>query len=84
MERIFVSYKVRMSMTNRWTISFCAIRKESEENSSNGNKKEYERLSQHIGTDSRWSWFSPADASLIQGGSDERRHFHGSDLVAEG
>ena len=52
---------------------FCAIRR-NQRKQFKRNKKEYERLSQHIGL-IPLVMVSPADASLIQGGSDERRHF---------
>ena len=66
MERIFVSYKVRMSMTNMWTISFVPL-EGIRGKQFKRNKKEYERLSQHIGL-IPLVMVSPADASLIQGG----------------
>lgn len=52
---------------------FCAIRRKQRKQFKR-NKKEYERLSEHIGL-LPLVMISPADAELIQGGSDERRRF---------
>lgn len=51
----------------------CGIRRRQKK-SFKRNKKEYERLSDHIGF-APLVMVSPADTSLIQGGSDERRRF---------
>lgn len=56
---------------------FCAIRK-SQRKQFKRNKKEYDKLSEHIGL-LPLVMVSPADAVLIQGGSEERRRF--MDLV---
>ena len=52
---------------------FCAIRN-GQRKQFKRNKKEYERLSEHIGL-LPLVMVSPADAELIHGGSDERRRF---------
>ncbi|MDR0429681.1 MAG: DNA replication and repair protein RecF [Tannerellaceae bacterium] len=52
---------------------FCAIRRRQRKLFKR-NKKEYEKLSEHIGL-LPLVMVSPADAGLIQGGSDERRRF---------
>jgi DNA replication and repair protein RecF len=52
---------------------FCAIRRQQRKQFRR-NKKEYDRLSEHIGL-LPIVMISPTDASLIQGGSDERRRF---------
>ena len=52
---------------------FCAIRN-GQRKQFRRNKKEYERLSEHIGL-LPLVMISPADADLIHGGSDERRRF---------
>jgi DNA replication and repair protein RecF len=52
---------------------FCAIRRRQRKQFRR-NKKEYEKLSEHIGL-LPIVMVSPADASLIQGGSEERRRF---------
>jgi DNA replication and repair protein RecF len=52
---------------------FCAIRRQQRKQFRR-NKKEYEKLSEHIGL-LPIVMISPADASLIQGGSEERRRF---------
>ncbi len=51
----------------------CGIRRRQKK-SFKRNKKEYERLSDHIGF-APLVMVSPADTALIQGGSDERRRF---------
>ena len=51
----------------------CGMRRKQKK-SFKRNKKEYERLSDHIGF-APLVMVSPADAALIQGGSDERRRF---------
>lgn len=51
----------------------CGMRKRQKK-SFKRNKKEYERLSDHIGF-APLIMVSPADAALIQGGSEERRRF---------
>lgn len=52
---------------------FCAIRRRQRKQFKR-NKKEYEKLSEHIGL-LPLVMVSPADSELIQGGSDERRRF---------
>lgn len=52
---------------------FCAIRRRQRKQFKR-NKKEYDKLSEHIGL-LPLVMVSPADAGLIQGGSDERRRF---------
>lgn len=52
---------------------FCAIRR-GQRKQFKRNKKEYERLSEHIGL-LPLVMISPADSDLIRGGSDERRRF---------
>ena len=52
---------------------FCAIRN-GQRKQFRRNKKEYERLSEHIGL-LPLVMISPADSDLIRGGSDERRRF---------
>lgn len=52
---------------------FCAIRRRQRKQFKR-NKKEYEKLSEHIGL-LPLVMVSPADAELIQGGSEERRRF---------
>ena len=52
---------------------FCAIRR-GQRKQFKRNKKEYERLSEHIGL-LPLVMISPADSELIRGGSDERRRF---------
>ena len=52
---------------------FCAIRKRQRKQFKH-NKKEYEKLSEHIGL-LPLVIVSPADSELIRGGSDERRRF---------
>lgn len=52
---------------------FCAIRNRQRKQFKR-NKKEYEKLSEHIGL-LPLVMVSPADSELIQGGSDERRRF---------
>ncbi|MDR3252733.1 MAG: DNA replication/repair protein RecF [Tannerella sp.] len=52
---------------------FCAIRR-GQRKQFKRNKKEYERMSEHIGL-LPLVMVSPADAELINGGSDERRRF---------
>lgn len=52
---------------------FCAIRRRLRKQFKR-NKKEYEKLSEHIGL-LPLVMVSPADSELIQGGSDERRRF---------
>jgi DNA replication and repair protein RecF len=52
---------------------FCAIRRKQRKQFMR-NKKEYEKLSEHIGL-LPLVMVSPTDAELIQGGSDERRRF---------
>ena len=52
---------------------FCAIRR-GQRKQFRRNKKEYERLSEHIGL-LPLVMISPADSDLIRGGSDERRRF---------
>ncbi|MDR1555520.1 MAG: DNA replication and repair protein RecF [Tannerellaceae bacterium] len=52
---------------------FCAIRRRQRKQFTR-NKKEYERLSEHIGL-LPIVMISPADVGLIQGGSEERRRF---------
>jgi recF protein len=52
---------------------FCAIRN-GQRKQFRRNKKEYERLSEHIGL-LPLVMISPADTDLIRGGSDERRRF---------
>jgi DNA replication and repair protein RecF len=52
---------------------FCAIRRRQRKQFRR-NKKEYEKLSEHIGL-LPLVMISPADAALIQGGSEERRRF---------
>ncbi|MDH6534010.1 DNA replication and repair protein RecF [Parabacteroides sp. 52] len=52
---------------------FCAIRPRQRKQFKR-NKKEYDKLSEHIGL-LPLVMVSPADASLIQGGSEERRRF---------
>jgi DNA replication and repair protein RecF len=52
---------------------FCAIRR-SQRKQFKRNKKEYERLSEHIGL-LPLVMVSPVDSDLIRGGSDERRRF---------
>jgi DNA replication and repair protein RecF len=52
---------------------FCSIRR-SQRKQFKRNKKEYERLSEHIGL-LPLVMVSPADSDLIRGGSDERRRF---------
>ncbi len=52
---------------------FCAIRR-NQRKQFRRNKKEYSRLSEHIGL-LPLVMVSPSDAELIQGGSDERRRF---------
>ena len=52
---------------------FCAIRS-GQKKQFKRNKKEYERLSEHIGL-LPLVMISPADAALIHGGSEERRRF---------
>lgn len=52
---------------------FCAIRR-NQRKQFRRNKKEYGRLSEHIGL-LPLVMVSPSDAELIQGGSDERRRF---------
>ena len=52
---------------------FCAIRK-GQRKQFKHNKKEYEKLSEHIGL-LPLVMISPADSDLIRGGSDERRRF---------
>jgi DNA replication and repair protein RecF len=52
---------------------FCAIR-HNQRKQFKRNKKEYERLSEHIGL-LPLVMVSPADSDLIRGGSDERRRF---------
>jgi DNA replication and repair protein RecF len=52
---------------------FCAIRRRQRKQFKR-NKKEYDKLSEHIGL-LPLVMVSPADSGLIQGGSDERRRF---------
>jgi DNA replication and repair protein RecF len=52
---------------------FCAIR-QNQRKQFKRNKKEYDRLSEHIGL-LPLVMVSPADSELIRGGSDERRRF---------
>lgn len=52
---------------------FCAMRRRQRKQFKR-NKKEYDKLSEHIGL-LPLVMVSPADASLIQGGSEERRRF---------
>ncbi|MDL2282277.1 DNA replication and repair protein RecF [Parabacteroides sp. OttesenSCG-928-G06] len=52
---------------------FCAMRRRQRKQFKR-NKKEYDKLSEHIGL-LPLVMVSPADSSLIQGGSDERRRF---------
>lgn len=52
---------------------FCAIRRKNRKQFKR-NKKEYDKLSEHIGL-LPLVMVSPADSELIQGGSDERRRF---------
>jgi DNA replication and repair protein RecF len=52
---------------------FCSIRR-NQRKQFKRNKKEYERLSEHIGL-LPLVMVSPADSELIRGGSDERRRF---------
>ncbi|MDH6303966.1 DNA replication and repair protein RecF [Parabacteroides sp. PF5-5] len=52
---------------------FCAIRRRQRKQFKR-NKKEYDKLSEHIGL-LPLVMVSPADSNLIQGGSDERRRF---------
>lgn len=52
---------------------FCAIRRRQRKQFKR-NKKEYDKLSEHIGL-LPLVMVSPADSDLIQGGSDERRRF---------